>query len=133
MLGAVCVQRTQSRASSTPHPPQYLSYDTVNGSDLGAATDDALAASGALGTAAAGGRRRLARAASSRRLLQIEKSGAELKIVVATASVRTDSEIESVTEGVDSGRMARDFTLAGERCWVCVWGGAGDSAQPLAL
>lgn len=100
-----------------PHvlsPPllQYISNDDdqqTNNTDLLAAGDAAAAASGALGTV--GGRRRLA--GGSRALLQTEKSGAELRIVVATASVRTDSEIATFNEGVDSGSMARDFTLAG--------------------
>ncbi|KAI3434738.1 hypothetical protein D9Q98_002798 [Chlorella vulgaris] len=90
----------------------YISNDDdqqTNNTDLLAAGDAAAAASGALGTV--GGRRRLA--GGSRALLQTEKSGAELRIVVATASVRTDSEIATFNEGVDSGSMARDFTLAG--------------------
>lgn len=33
--------------------------------------------------------------------------------MVATSSVRTDSEMATFEEGVESGRMARDFTLAG--------------------
>lgn len=45
--------------------------------------------------------------------MQLEKSGAELKIVVATNQVRVDSEIASFEEGVNSGSMAADFTLAG--------------------
>ena len=48
--------------------------------------------------------------------LQLEKSGAELKIVVATNQLRVDSEIQTFEEGVFSGMMARDFTLAGG--WV---------------
>ncbi|EFN57262.1 expressed protein [Chlorella variabilis] len=92
------------------NPFMYLSYDKLDADDaLSDAQDEAAAASGATGSAAVGGRRRLA----SRDLLQIEKSGAELRIVVATSSVRTDSEMATFEEGVESGRMARDFTLAG--------------------
>lgn len=85
----------------------YLSYESPSDSLDGELSADALSGSGATGTA--GGRRRL----SSRDLLQIERSGAELRITVATAQVRTDSEIATFEEGVDSGMMARDFTLAG--------------------
>lgn len=50
---------------------------------------------------------------ASRDLLQIEKSGANLRIVVATNSERVPSEIASIEEGVASGAMADDFTIAG--------------------
>ncbi len=53
---------------------------------------------------------------ASRDLLQLEKSGAELKIVVATNAARVDSEIKAFEEGVESGAMAQDFTLAGAHC-----------------
>ena len=112
---------THTSPPSLPHRLQYLSYDKLDAADaLSDAQDEAAAASGATGSAAVGGRRRLA----SRDLLQIEKSGAELRIVVATSSVRTDSEMATFEEGVESGRMARDFTLAGGRgCGVWVGGG----------
>ena len=68
-------------------------------------------------------------AGAGRDLLQLEKSGAELKIVVATNQARVDSEIASFEEGVNSGQMARDFTLAGGccrlQCFAAVGGGAG--------
>ncbi|PSC73169.1 hypothetical protein C2E20_3679 [Micractinium conductrix] len=56
-----------------------------------------------------GTRRRLA----SRDLLQLEKSGAELKIIVATNQVRVPSEIGSVEDGVTSGSLAADLSMAG--------------------
>lgn len=50
---------------------------------------------------------------SSRDLLQTTKSGAVLKIVLATNSVRVASEISSLEDGVTSGTLADDITLAG--------------------
>lgn len=100
------------------NPFYYPSYDSPLDADpvplTGSGTsDDSVAAA----STAPGGRRRLAgafgRLGASRDLLQLEKSGAELKIVVATAQVRVDSEIAAFEEGVESGMMARDFTLAG--------------------
>lgn len=45
---------------------------------------------------------------------QVQKSGANLQIRVNTAQQRVQSEIQSVTFGVDNGTLAADLTLAGE-------------------
>ncbi|KAL4441798.1 hypothetical protein ABPG77_003714 [Micractinium sp. CCAP 211/92] len=71
----------------------YLSYDSPTNAD----------------PVPTGSGRRL----SSRDLLQTDKSGAELKIVLATNSVRVPSEISSLEDGVTSGSLADDITLAG--------------------
>jgi hypothetical protein len=83
----------------------YLSYDDPTNADpLPSAPSTTTA-----------GRRRLAHllGGASRDLLQLEKSGAELKIIVATNAARVDSEIKTFEDGVESGAMAQDFTLAG--------------------
>ncbi|KAL4434018.1 hypothetical protein ABPG75_000459 [Micractinium tetrahymenae] len=71
----------------------YLSYDSPTDAD----------------PVPTGTRRLLA----SRDLLQVEKSGAELKVVVVTNLVRVPSEISSIEDGVTSGSLADDITLAG--------------------
>ena len=90
--------------SLLPNSPQYLSYDNPTDADPLPSAPTTTA-----------GRRRLAGVlgGASRDLLQLEKSGAELKIVVATNAARVDSEIKAFEEGVESGAMAQDFTLAG--------------------
>ena len=93
---------THPSHARTPRPPsalQYLSYDSPTTTNANA---EALAAS------ATGGRRRLARG-----LLQVEASGADLKILINTNAVRVDSEIQTLLDGVDSGALADDLTLAG--------------------
>ena len=88
---------------------QYLSYDNPTDADPLPSAPTTTA-----------GRRRLAHVlgGASRDLLQLEKSGAELKIIVATNAARVDSEIRAFEDGVESGAMAQDFTLAGG-CWCC--------------
>ena len=90
-------------------PLQYLSYDNPTDTDPLPSAPTTTA-----------GRRRLAHVlgGASRDLLQLEKSGAELKIIVATNAARVDSEIRAFEDGVESGAMAQDFTLAGG-CWCC--------------
>ena len=90
---------------SLPPRPQYLSFDDPTNADpLPSAPSTTTS-----------GRRRLAHVlgGASRDLLQLEKSGAELKIIVATNAARVDSEIKTFEDGVESGAMAQDFTLAG--------------------
>ena len=85
-------------------PLQYLSYDNPTDADPLPSAPTTTA-----------GRRRLAHVlgGASRDLLQLEKSGAELKVIVATNLARVDSEIRAFEDGVESGAMAQDFTLAG--------------------